>query len=71
MEAGKRKVSEREIKISAHPKRPRHISKKLYDQQRYNKSRIHIGAAFERWRQLKIDKGLKTNAELANFLLDR
>ncbi|XP_073724306.1 uncharacterized protein [Misgurnus anguillicaudatus] len=36
-----------------------------------NKTRINIGPAFERWRNLRDLKGFKLDAELATFLLDR
>ncbi|KAM4616070.1 uncharacterized protein ACJ7VT_009053 isoform 2-T2 [Polymixia lowei] len=35
-----------------------------------SKTRINIGIAFERWRKLREIKGLKSDAELAVFLLD-
>ncbi|XP_028300650.1 uncharacterized protein LOC114462164 [Gouania willdenowi] len=35
-----------------------------------DKSRINIGVDFQRWRELRDLKGLKTDAELATFLLD-
>lgn len=44
--------------------------KKELDRPR-NKMRVNIGAAFPRWRELRVLKGLKTNAELATFLLDK
>ncbi|CAM4574040.1 unnamed protein product [Leuciscus chuanchicus] len=34
-------------------------------------TRVNIGAAFERWRQLRELKGLKSDAEVAVFLLNR
>uniref|UniRef100_A0A8C5N755 Uncharacterized protein n=1 Tax=Gouania willdenowi TaxID=441366 RepID=A0A8C5N755_GOUWI len=33
------------------------------------KTKICIGTSFERWRQLKEDKGLKTDAMVAELLL--
>lgn len=36
-----------------------------------NKTRINIGAAFRRWRELRDQRSLKTDADLALFLLDR
>lgn len=44
--------------------------KKELDRAR-NKTRVTIGAAFPRWRELRVLKGLKTDAELATFLLDK
>ena len=35
------------------------------------KSRVILGAAFQCWRQLKDEKGLKADACVAFFLLDR
>ncbi|ROI47839.1 hypothetical protein DPX16_16262 [Anabarilius grahami] len=43
--------------------------KKELDRAR-NKTRVNIGPAFPRWRELRVLKGLKTDAELATFLLD-
>lgn len=40
--------------------------KKELDRPR-NKTRVNIGAAFPRWRELRVLKGLKTDAELATF----
>ena len=34
-------------------------------------TRVNIGSTFERWRQLRKLKGLKSDAEVAVFLLDR
>ena len=36
-----------------------------------SKSRVNIGLAFERWRQLRELKGLESDAKVAVFLLDR
>ncbi|XP_073687059.1 uncharacterized protein [Garra rufa] len=52
------------------PKRPRYESEIRRDKVR-NKTRICIGDAFERWRRLKTEKNLKTDANVAHFLLDR
>lgn len=35
------------------------------------KTRINIGAAFQRWRELLFLKGFNTDSELATFLLDK
>lgn len=43
--------------------------KKRLDQIR-SKTRINIGGAFHRWRQLQHSKGLKNDAMVAEFLLD-
>uniref|UniRef100_A0A3Q1B5Z6 Uncharacterized protein n=1 Tax=Amphiprion ocellaris TaxID=80972 RepID=A0A3Q1B5Z6_AMPOC len=56
------------------PRRIRSAEHKLkktgYDQSRA-KTRINIGEAFQRWRDLRELKGMKTDAEVAVFLLDR
>ncbi|CAM4572884.1 unnamed protein product [Leuciscus chuanchicus] len=36
-----------------------------------SKTRVNLGLAFVRWRQMKFAFGLKSDAELATFLLDR
>lgn len=36
-----------------------------------DEARINIGAAFQRWREIRELKGFKTDAEFATFLLDR
>ncbi|KAL0153569.1 hypothetical protein M9458_051183, partial [Cirrhinus mrigala] len=51
------------------PKRPRYESEVCRDKVR-NKTRICIGDAFDRWRRLKTEKNFKTDANVANFLLD-
>lgn len=50
--------------------------KKLADKERIeegvsDEARINIGAAFQRWREIRELKGFKTDAEFATFLLDR
>ncbi|XP_037830602.1 zinc finger protein 37 isoform X2 [Kryptolebias marmoratus] len=35
-----------------------------------NKTRVNIGAAFPRWRELREQKGFRNDAQLATFLLD-
>lgn len=50
--------------------------KKLADKERVeegvsDEARINIGAAFQRWREIRELKGFKTDAEFATFLLDR
>uniref|UniRef100_A0A671QV73 Uncharacterized protein n=1 Tax=Sinocyclocheilus anshuiensis TaxID=1608454 RepID=A0A671QV73_9TELE len=54
----KRKISEKQ-----------NIKKKVYDQAR-GRTRINIGAAFQRWRELKEREDLEADAEVALFLLD-
>ena len=51
-------------------KRPHYESQKGQDKIR-GKARVYIGDAFERWRQLKAERNMKTDAELATLLLDR
>ena len=50
-------------------KRPCYESQKRQDKIR-GKGRVYIGDAFEQWRQLKAERNLKTDAELATLLLD-
>lgn len=59
-------------KLPKNRKRTKDISvkKRIYETAR-SKTRINIGAAFERWRDLRQLKGMKTDAELALFLLNR
>ena len=51
-------------------KSPHYESQKGQDKIR-GKARVYIGDAFERWRQLKAERNMKTDAELATLLLDR
>lgn len=44
-------------------------SKVLLDQQR-NKNRVSIGSAFLCWSKMKDEKGLRSHAEVATFVLD-
>uniref|UniRef100_A0A671NL48 Uncharacterized protein n=1 Tax=Sinocyclocheilus anshuiensis TaxID=1608454 RepID=A0A671NL48_9TELE len=48
----------------------RNIKKKGYYQAR-GRTRVNIGAAFQRWRELKEREGLESDTEVALFLLDR
>lgn len=52
------------------PKRRRRIRAREYVRV-YSKTRIVIGKAFERWREIKEQKFFKSDAEVALFLLDR
>ncbi len=45
-------------------------TKRKCDQYR-NQRRVNIGESFDRWRKLRQDLGLKTDAETADFLLNR
>ncbi|MGL4615865.1 MAG: hypothetical protein ACRCVV_18620 [Shewanella sp.] len=45
-------------------------TKQVLDKAR-GQTRVNIGGAFERWRQLRELKGLKSDAEVAVFLLNR
>ncbi len=45
------------------------IRKKGYDQTR-GRTRVNIGAAFQRWRELKEREGLEVDAEFALFFID-
>lgn len=51
-------------------KKKRSLAKKLSDKER-DKTRINIGLAFPRWRELRELKGLQSDSELALLLLDR
>ncbi|KAG5280138.1 hypothetical protein AALO_G00085400 [Alosa alosa] len=53
--------------LSPPKKKTRHISKRLFDKTR---NRVDIGGAFLRWRRLRQTKNIKSDAELAIFLLD-
>uniref|UniRef100_A0A672RM03 Uncharacterized protein n=1 Tax=Sinocyclocheilus grahami TaxID=75366 RepID=A0A672RM03_SINGR len=44
--------------------------KKAYDKTR-SRTRVTIGSAFQRWKELKEREGLRSDAEVALFLLDR
>uniref|UniRef100_A0A671KRQ9 Uncharacterized protein n=1 Tax=Sinocyclocheilus anshuiensis TaxID=1608454 RepID=A0A671KRQ9_9TELE len=44
--------------------------KKAYDKAR-SRTRVNIGSAFQRWRELKEREGLRSDTEVALFLLDR
>ncbi|XDV46264.1 hypothetical protein PO909_014187 [Leuciscus waleckii] len=46
------------------------IKNKAYDQAR-GKTRVNIGKAYQRWRELKEPEGLTSDTEFALFLLDR
>ncbi len=54
----KRKISEEQ-----------NIKKKGFNQAR-GRTRVNIGAAFQRWRELKEREGLESDPEVALFLLD-
>ncbi|XP_066502622.1 uncharacterized protein [Hoplias malabaricus] len=49
--------------------KPRHPAKRLNDKKR-SKTRVNIGDTFERWRELREKRDCKTDAELADFLLN-
>uniref|UniRef100_A0A3Q1FGM6 Uncharacterized protein n=1 Tax=Acanthochromis polyacanthus TaxID=80966 RepID=A0A3Q1FGM6_9TELE len=46
------------------------LAKRLSDRQR-SKRKVHLGQAFQRWREFREQKGIETDAELAVLLLDR
>uniref|UniRef100_A0A672LAQ1 Uncharacterized protein n=1 Tax=Sinocyclocheilus grahami TaxID=75366 RepID=A0A672LAQ1_SINGR len=46
------------------------VCSKAYDKAR-SRTRINIGSAFQRWRELKEREGLRSDGEVALFLLDR
>ncbi|KAK7123424.1 hypothetical protein R3I93_021751 [Phoxinus phoxinus] len=51
-------------------KRKRSDEKREKDRLR-QKNRVNIGAAYSRWKALKVERGLKNDAEVARYLLDR
>lgn len=55
------------------PKKSKHkeVTKKRNRDRRRAKSRVYIGVAFPRWKAFMSDAGLRTDAEVACFLLDR
>uniref|UniRef100_A0A8C5D0G2 Uncharacterized protein n=1 Tax=Gadus morhua TaxID=8049 RepID=A0A8C5D0G2_GADMO len=61
---------------SAQPKKRRaknekHIGKKRESDRARNKTRVNIGIAFQPWRELMEVKGMKSDSQMALFLLDR
>ncbi|XP_062405821.1 uncharacterized protein LOC134095994 isoform X2 [Sardina pilchardus] len=55
------------------PKRRRsdeHMAKKRVQEKERGKSRVYIGEAMQRWRELRQQKGFQSDAQLALFLLD-
>ncbi|XP_070404306.1 uncharacterized protein [Nothobranchius furzeri] len=54
----------------SHPSKRKRILKSEQDR-RHEKTRVNIGVAFPRWRDLMLQKGFSRHAELATFLLDR
>uniref|UniRef100_A0A1A8BJ85 Uncharacterized protein n=1 Tax=Nothobranchius kadleci TaxID=1051664 RepID=A0A1A8BJ85_NOTKA len=53
----------------SHPSKRKRILKSEQDR-RHEKTRVNIGVAFPRWRDLMLQKGFSRHAELATFLLD-
>ncbi|XDV47867.1 hypothetical protein PO909_017412 [Leuciscus waleckii] len=51
-------------------KRKRSDEKRERDRLR-QKNRVNIGSAYSRWKALKVEKGMKNDAEVARYLLDR
>uniref|UniRef100_A0A3Q1EGL5 Uncharacterized protein n=1 Tax=Acanthochromis polyacanthus TaxID=80966 RepID=A0A3Q1EGL5_9TELE len=45
-------------------------AKRLSDRQR-SKRKVHLGQAFQRWREFREQKGFKSDAGLAVLLIDR
>ncbi|XP_007229102.3 uncharacterized protein LOC103032456 isoform X2 [Astyanax mexicanus] len=69
MKVGKKaRLAELAALNATKPKKPRQASK-IFSDQRRSKTRINIGNAFNRWRQLRSQKEYKTDADLADFLL--
>lgn len=62
-----------ELKASDEERKPlleQRTVKKELDQTRPRTSRVNIGAAFPRWRELREQKGFGNDAQFATFLLD-
>uniref|UniRef100_A0A8C6U2D8 Uncharacterized protein n=1 Tax=Neogobius melanostomus TaxID=47308 RepID=A0A8C6U2D8_9GOBI len=49
----------------------RRIAEKRKASEERNKTRVFLGDSFTRWRALKAQVGLPTDASVAKFLLDR
>lgn len=44
---------------------------KLLDKRLRDRHRIYLGDSFQRWRDFRVLKGIRTDAALATFLLNR
>uniref|UniRef100_A0A672MYI9 Uncharacterized protein n=1 Tax=Sinocyclocheilus grahami TaxID=75366 RepID=A0A672MYI9_SINGR len=58
--------SDRKIEMVDKNKRRKRLQNK-----RRSRTRVNIGSAFQRWRELQEWEGLRLDAEVALFLLDR
>lgn len=58
------------IEVPVKRKRPYSDTRRLCDKRR-NKTRINIGQAFTRWRELRENLGLDRDSALASVLIDR
>uniref|UniRef100_A0A671MDM4 Uncharacterized protein n=1 Tax=Sinocyclocheilus anshuiensis TaxID=1608454 RepID=A0A671MDM4_9TELE len=47
------------------------VDKKTKEENARSRTRVNFGSAFQRWRELKEREGLRSDAEVALFLLDR
>lgn len=52
-------------------KRKRSDGRKRERDRLRQKNRVNIGVAYSRWKALKVEKGMKNDAEVACYLLDR
>ncbi|XP_048031226.1 uncharacterized protein si:ch211-40k21.5 isoform X4 [Megalobrama amblycephala] len=52
-------------------KRKRSNERKREKDRLRQKNRVNIGVAYSRWKALKVEKGMKSDAEVACYLLDR
>lgn len=57
-------------KKTSSPKQSK-IERKRKRDRRLQKTRVNVGEAFSRWKELMLDKDFKRDAEEASFLLDR
>lgn len=66
---GFKRPAKKKVKPSTTPKKRKGLPHNF----RYrstHRSRVNIGLAFERWRELKAENGLRSDAEVALCLLD-
>lgn len=65
---GRKGPAQKKVKPSTKHKKRKHLSQNLRSSA--DRSRVNIGLAFGSWRELKAEKGLKSDAEVALCLLD-
>ena len=66
-----REIHEEEAMADAPTKKRKYSQNKRELDKARSKTRVNLGLAFPRWRALKERMGLKSDAELGIFLLDR